>query len=321
MVGNGWQLVWNDEFSGRSVDRRKWDLETDCWGGGNNELQCYTDRPENSFLRNGKLVIRARSERFTGPAEPPDWKTRAGNRTLNFTSARLRSKGKGDWRYGRIEVRAKLPAGQGIWPAIWMLPTDRVYGGWPASGEIDIMEAVNLPPGNGRKRVYGTLHYGSEWPGQVWSGSSYQFKRSNPAAEFHTYALEWSRHEIRWYVDHIHYATQRSSDWYSRKLGKGGARRNAPGQAPFDQRFHLLLNVAVGGDWPGAPNNRTAFPVEMEVDFVRVFACAKSPEMLSGCETKNRRVTGVYDGVASEFLHANLEPDLPDPDVVAALSR
>ena len=143
-VGEGWQLVWNDEFDGDAIDSSKWDWETNCWGGGNNELQCYTDRPENSFIRDGKLVIHAQPEEFTGPAEPLEWGSNAGDRTLPYTSARLRTLGQGDWKYGRIEVRAKLPQGQGIWPAIWMLPTDWVYGGWAASGEMDIMEAVNL---------------------------------------------------------------------------------------------------------------------------------------------------------------------------------
>jgi len=140
---------------------------------------------------------------------------------LPYTSARLRTLGKGDWQYGRIEVRAKIPAGQGIWPAIWMLPTDYAYGGWAASGEIDIMEAVNLPVGGFEKQIHGTLHYGREWPGNVHSGTSFTFADSDPAADFHSYAIEWSPREIRWFVDDVHYATQKSSGWYAQVNGGG----------------------------------------------------------------------------------------------------
>src|SRR5690606_20652518 len=143
---NGWKLEWHDEFDGDSIDTTVWTHETNCWGGGNNELQCYTDRPENSLLRDGALVIRALDEEFTGPAEPLEWEGTDPNvtATLPHTSARLVTRDAVDVHYGRVEVRAKIPGGQGAWPAIWMLPTDSVYGGWAASGEIDIMEAVNL---------------------------------------------------------------------------------------------------------------------------------------------------------------------------------
>ena len=157
LVGEGWALVWSDEFEGTEIDQSKWSWETNCWGGGNNELQCYTDRDDNSFLRDGKLVIRAQKETFTGPAVPLDWNSGAGDRTLPYTSARLRTLNKGDWTYGRFEIRAKLPGGQGVWPAIWMLPSDWVYGGWAASGEMDILEAVNLTD-EADKIVHGTLH-------------------------------------------------------------------------------------------------------------------------------------------------------------------
>lgn len=308
VVGSGWELVWSDEFDGVEIDQSKWGFETNCWGGGNNELQCYTDRPENAFLRDGKLVIHAQPEEFTGPAEPLDWESNAGERTLPYTSARLRTLGKGDWQYGRIEVRAKLPAGQGIWPAIWMLPTDWAYGGWAASGEIDIMEAVNLPVGTGEKQIHGTLHYGREWPENVHSGTSYTFEDSDPVADFHSYAIEWSPREIRWFVDDVHYATQKSSGWYAQVMGADGFHENVPGDAPFDQRFHLLLNVAVGGNWPGAPDDATPFPAEMEVDHVRVYSCPADPVLLKPCATVNRRATRVFGHVAPEIVKVEYDP-------------
>ena len=314
-VGDGWVLEWNDEFEGSEIDQSKWDWETNCWGGGNNELQCYTDRPDNSFLRDGKLVIHAQPESFTGPAEPLDWESNAGERTLPYTSARVRTLGKGDWKYGRIEVRAKIPQGQGIWPAIWMLPTDWTYGGWAASGEIDIMEAVNLSD-DSPKNIHGTLHYGREWPGQVSSGTHYTFESSDPTEEFHTYALEWANREMRWYVDDVHYATQKSSGWYSQIMGEDGFHQNVPGNAPFDQRFHLLMNVAVGGNWPGEPDDSTQFPVEMEVDFVRVFSCPESPDTLRTCATKDRKATRLFGNVAPEIVRIEYDPEVMNNDVV-----
>ncbi len=241
----GWQLVWNDEFDGSSIDSRKWEHEVNAQGGGNNELQYYTARPENSYIENGNLVIRALKETYTGPEG-----------TREYTSARLRTKNKGDWKYGRFEIRAKLPFGQGLWPAIWMLPTDWVYGGWAASGEIDIMELLGQEP----NKVYGTLHYGGEWPNNVHTGTSYTLPNGNFSDDFHLFVLEWDTTAFRWYVDGIHYQTQ--TQWYS----SGGAY-----PAPFDQRFHLLLNVAVGGNWPGNPDDSTTFPQTMVIDYVRVY--------------------------------------------------
>ena len=188
----------------------------------------------------------ARRENYSGPD---------GYR--NYTSARMRTKHKGDWLYGRFEVRARLPGGQGLWPAIWMLPTDWKYGGWAASGEIDIMEAVNAGPGN--NKVYGTLHYGGSWPRNVHTGKSYT-PATSITDNFHVYALEWEPGEIRWYVDGHHYQTQ--TQWWSEK---------GPYPAPFNERFHMILNVAVGGNWPGSPSSSTVFPQVMEVDYVRVY--------------------------------------------------
>jgi len=244
-VHDGWELVWNDEFDGDTIDLNKWEYEVNAQGGGNNELQYYTDRPQNSRVKDGLLTIQALQETFTGPEG-----------TREYTSARLRTKNRGDWKYGRFEIKAKLPYGQGLWPAIWMLPTDWVYGGWAASGEIDIMELIGHDPAT----VYGTLHYGGTYPDNVHTGASYKLSFGNFALDFHVFALEWSATEMRWFVDDSLYQVQ--TEWYSQG-------NDYP--APFNQRFHLLLNVAVGGNWPGNPDNTTSFPQRMEVDYVRVY--------------------------------------------------
>jgi len=241
----GWTLVWNDEFDGPKIDKNKWEHEVNATGGGNNELQYYTSRDINSYIENGKLVIQGLKETFTGPEG-----------TRDYTSARLRTLNKGDWKYGRLEIKALLPYGQGIWPAIWMLPTDWVYGGWAASGEIDIMEMV----GHENNTVHGTLHYGGNWPDNVQSGTSFILGEGTFSGDFHIFTIEWEDGEIRWYVDGIHYQTQ--TQWHSSDHGF---------PAPFDQRFHLLLNVAIGGNWPGSPDATTVFPQEMLVDYVRVY--------------------------------------------------
>ncbi len=251
----GWELVWADEFDGPEIDLSKWEHEVDCWGGGNNELQCYEDGEKNAYVADGFLHIRALDD------NPPD--------SGGYSSARLRTIDKGDWRYGRFEARARLPSGQGLWPAIWMLPTDNLYGGWAASGEIDVMEAVNLSATN--NVIYGTLHYGGEWPDNVSSGNETVPPRS-VSDTFFTYRIEWEEGEIRWYVDDALYGTQ--TDWTT---------AGAPFPAPFDQRFHWILNVAVGGDWPGPPDGDTVFPQEMVVDYVRVYRCAADPETGHGC--------------------------------------
>lgn len=245
-VGSQWELVWRDDFDGPELDRSKWSCEVNAWGGGNNELQYYTDRPENVRTEHGCLVIEAREEDYDGPE---------GRR--RYTSARIRTAEPGAWLYGRFEASIKLPCGQGIWPAFWMMPTDNLYGAWPTSGEIDIVEAVNLPA-TGPGTIYGALHFGDSCPEN--KSAVFGFKPGlNFSDEFQLYAVEWAPGEIRWYVNDLLYAVQ--TDWES----IGGAF-----PAPFDQRFHLLLNVAVGGNWPGEPDAGTVFPQQMRVDYVRV---------------------------------------------------
>ncbi|MFC2084113.1 glycoside hydrolase family 16 protein [Bacteroidota bacterium] len=241
----GYKLVWSDEFEGNNIDTSKWEHEVNAWGGGNNELQYYTARPENSYISNGLLHLVAHQEEYTDVEG-----------TRYYTSARMRTVNKGDWKYGRFDIKAKLPYGQGLWPAIWMLPTNWAYGGWPFSGEIDIMELV----GYEMNRVYGTLHYVDDEGNHKHTGGSYKLTNGDYSDDFHIYTLEWEENEFRWYVDDILFLTQ--TDWNTNA---------AEYPAPFDQKFHLLLNVAVGGNWPGDPDNTTSWPQEMVVDYVRVY--------------------------------------------------
>jgi beta-glucanase (GH16 family) len=247
-TGDSLTLVWSDEFDTAQLDPENWFFEVGDGsqygipGWGNNELQWYS--PNSAQLEDGRLVITARNEASNGK---------------NYTSARLHTGDRFALRYGRVEASIRLPAGQGIWPAFWMLPQENVYGRWAASGEIDIMEAVNLgAAGNGR--VHGTIHYGGEAPANLSSGREYSVPL-DPATNFHVYAVEWDPSEIRWYVDNELYSVK--NEWSTTT----GAH-----PAPFDQYFYLLFNVAVGGDWPGAPDASTVFPVTMEVDYVRVYS-------------------------------------------------
>jgi beta-glucanase (GH16 family) len=240
-----WKLVWSDEFTGEKLDYSKWGIEVNAFGGGNNELQLFTDRAENVRVEQGHLVIEARKD-----------KPNIQGTIREYSSGRVRTKHRGDWKYARIEVRAKLPQGKGLWPAIWMLPTEEKYGPWAASGEIDIMELVGHEPG----KVLGTLHYGGVWPKNQHAGSSHELPQGTFADDFHTFAIEWEQGEIRWYVDDKLYQTQ--TKWQS---------QSADFPAPFDQAFHLILNLSIGGNLPGPPNANTKFPQQMRVDYVRVY--------------------------------------------------
>ena len=244
-----WKLVWADEFNqpdGSPVNAKNWSFETGGGGWGNNELECYTDRTANASVQNGELVIKSTPENYLGCA---------------YTSARLVTKGKADWTYGRFEIKAKLPQSKGLWPAIWMLPTDNAYGGWPDSGEIDIMELLGDKP----YKIYGTLHYGSPHTSQ---GGEYDLTGSSAtggasfADDFHVFSFEWEPQEMRWFVDGFLYFS--THVWNT-----SGPEGDFP--APFNRRFHLVLNVAVGGAWPGSPDETTTWPQSMTVDYVRVY--------------------------------------------------
>lgn len=236
-------LVWSDEFNVNGLpDAGKWsyDTEGNATGWGNNEAQYYTQsRLENAEVKDGFLHITARKESY---------------QDHDYTSARLVTRFKGDWLYGRVEVKAKLPDGRGMWPAIWMLPTDWAYGGWPASGEIDIMENVGYDPyiivGSAHTEAY-NHSIGTHKNGTISIPTCY--------SDFHVYALEWEVTEYRVYVD---------DDLYFTFKNEGTGYK----VWPFDKRFHLLLNVAVGGNWGGAQGiDNTIFPREMVVDYVRVY--------------------------------------------------
>lgn len=234
----GWRQVWADEFNGNGLaDPSKWGYETGFIR--NQEKQFYTSaRSENARVAEGMLILEARKEAYQGG---------------DYTSASLHSQGKGDWLYGRIEVRAKLPGGKGMWPAIWMMPTGPKYGGWPKSGELDIMENVGFEP----RRVHFTIHT-EAYNHTIGTQKSGTVILANPQADFHIYALEWSGDKVDFFADDSLIFTFRNE-------GKGSA------TWPFDQPFHLKLNVAVGGSWGGAIDD-AVFPQRMEVDYARVFA-------------------------------------------------
>lgn len=242
----GYNLLWNDEFSGSALDESKWNYEPHEPGWTNEELQEYTTSTDNVFLRDGKLVIKAIKSEKNGK----DY----------YTSGKVTGQNKTDFSYGKVVVSAKVPEGQGLWPAIWMMPKEEsYYGQWPKCGEIDIMEVL----GNDVSTAYGTLHFG-EPHGEIqgtWglTGQTY-------ADSFHEYSVEWEPGEIRWYIDGNLYNT--ANDWFTAVQGED----EKPYPAPFNQPFFVQMNLAVGGTWPGNPDATTDFDkAEFEVDYVRVY--------------------------------------------------
>ena len=260
-------LVWSDEFNGTELDLSKWEpqIGDGCNYGicqwGNNELQFY--KAENAVVSDGTLKILIKQEK---------------NRRYNYTSARLRTKGLADFTYGRFEARMKLLQGQGLWPAFWMLSSNEPRGGWPQSGEIDIMEFLGQDP----KKVFGTVHYGDPYPNNQYQSKDFLLYGDETFADdFHVFAVEWEPGEIRWYVDDILYSTKTAEDV-------------APYDWPFDpidpdadppegeNLMHLLLNVAVGGNLPGSPDATTPFPNQVEIDWVRVYDNSAFKPSISG---------------------------------------
>jgi beta-glucanase (GH16 family) len=238
-----YQLVWQDEFNYTGLpDPAKWNFDVGGHGWGNNELQFYTDG-DNAWVEKGRLIIEARNE---------------NRESREITSARLTTKGKGDWLYGLIEVRAKIPSLLGTWPAIWMLPTDWEYGRWPHSGEIDIMEHVAYEPEN----IHTTIHTGA-YNHEI--GTHIGKSRVLPGATdgFHVYSVEWKEDVLVFRVDNEIQFTYRPTDHASTITDK---------EWPFDKRFHLLINLAFGGDWGGAKGTEPAgLPARFEIDYVRVY--------------------------------------------------
>lgn len=242
---DGYSLTWSDEFSGTEINDDNWGYDIGGSGWGNNELQYHTNR--NAYLKEGLLVIRAQQEAYRGK---------------NYTSSRLKTQGKQNFKYGRIDVRARLPEGAGIWPALWMLGENITDVGWPKSGEIDIMEMVggNSPQDkhpNGDRTAHGTMHWnnnglnGSYSP--VNTGKS-EILSTSLSEEFHVFSIQWDVNGIGWYIDDAQYSYKTINS-----------------TQPFREEFFFIMNIAVGGDWPESPNSSTVFPQRMVIDYVRVF--------------------------------------------------
>ena len=258
-LAENWDLVWEESFSGSKLDTSKWNYDTGngyvgadgtyVSGWGNEELEYY--QKENVSVEDGKLVIEAKKEQVSD--------TRG---TYDFTSGKITTKGKFSQKYGKFEAKIKLPQGQGYWPAFWMMPQNDVYGGWAASGEIDIMEAA----GGDIKAAGGAIHYGSQWPNNTYTAKDYHFLEGKDITDFNVYSVEWEPGEIRWYVNGELFQTL--NNWSS--TGAGNATKYAY-PAPFDQEFYLILNLAVGGWYGGNPDQTTEFPGKMEVEYVRVY--------------------------------------------------
>ena len=234
--GVSWELIWRDEFDGPELNSENWVAEIGAGGWGNNEWQFYTDREENARIENGVLIIEAHQEEYKGS---------------NYTSARLKTQQLHNWTYGRIEARMKLPTGQGVWSAFWMLGEDIVSVGWPRSGEIDIMENIGES-----HTVYGTVH-GPWYSGGDGIGSSLTVTGEALHDDFHIYAIEWQPGKIRWYVDDSLFNIITDDQ--------------VPGAWVYDHPFFILLNLAIGGNWPGYPDETTQFPQQLQVDYVRVY--------------------------------------------------
>jgi len=230
----GYHLAWSDEFNGTTLDNTNWNYETGGGGWGNNELENYTTSSNNSFLSNGNLIIEARKETLG---------------SSSYTSARLTTKK--SFTYGRIDIRAKLPYGKGVWPALWMLGANISTVPWPACGEIDVMELLGHEPA----KVYGTMHWGTA--GDVHIGGNYSLSTGDFSQKFHIFTLIWDADKLSWYIDDVLYFT--------------GLKTSVNGSYPFDKPFFFIFNVAVGGAWPGNPDATTVFPQRMIVDYIRVF--------------------------------------------------
>lgn len=258
----GMNLIWQDEFNGTTLDTNKWNYETGyylnndpgTWGWGNAELQHYTNSTQNVYVQDGKLNIKAMNDSKSFPQDP--------NRYAQYSSGKINTKDKLSLKYGRVDFRAKLPTGDGVWPALWMLPKDSVYGTWAASGEIDVMEARGRLPGS----VSGTIHFGGQWPGNQYSGGDYHFPAGQTFAnDYHVYSVVWGEDNIKWYVDGKFFYKVTNEQWYS------AAAPNNP-NAPFDEPFYLIMNLAVGGNFDGGRTpNASDIPATMQVDYVRVY--------------------------------------------------
>lgn len=245
--GGSWTLAWSDEFAGAdgsAPDPSKWTIVTGGNGWGNNESEYYTARPQNVQIQNGNLVITAAKEEYTG----------ADGVGRSYTSARINTAGKFDQAYGRFEARIRIPSGQGIWPAFWLLGDDVQQARWPDCGEIDIMENIGREP----SVVHGTIH-GPGYSGDKGIGAPFTISSGRFADDYHVYAVDWEPNEIRFYVDGTVYETRTPAD-----LSSGT-------KWVYDHPFFIILNLAVGGRWPGYPDATSTYPQKMLVDYVRVY--------------------------------------------------
>lgn len=239
----GWKLVWKEDFNGTKLDTTRWYHEVNDWGGGNHEYQYYTDRDTNAYVKNGLLHIRGLKEEY---------------KTRHYTSARLNTRYKVGFTFGKMEIRAKIPLGKGLWPAIWMMSTDEKYGSWPLSGEIDIMEIKGQYPDT----LYGTGHFGPAPPHNRWKGALTESKLPKGwGDDFHVYGIEWKKDTITWFVDSKQYHQVTKSDVTDIQ--------GVP--YPFNEKFYFILNMAIGGDFvEGAPDDKV-LPSEFLVDYVKVW--------------------------------------------------
>lgn len=259
---NGMDLFWQDEFNGTSLDTSKWNYETgyyitddpNSWGWGNAELEHYTNSTQNVFVEDGKLNLKAINDPKSFPQDP--------TRIAPYSSGKINTKGKLSIQYGRVDIRAKLPTGNGLWPALWMLPEDSEYGAWAASGEIDIMEAKGRLPGT----TSGAVHFGGQWPVNKYLAGEYHFSEGQTfASDYHVYSMVWEEDNIKWYVDGKFFFKVSRDQWYS------VAAPNNP-NAPFDKPFYLIMNLAVGGYFDGGLTpDASDIPAAMQVDYVRVY--------------------------------------------------
>lgn len=253
---DGWNLTFSDEFDGDEINMDNWSFDEPTNGRWNGEIQSYTE--DNAWVEDGKLIIEAREEDI----EEED------GQVYNYSSSKLWTQDKQTLTYGRVDVRAKLPEGQGMWPAIWMMPNDEpFYGTWPVSGEIDIMELLGHEP----EAVHGAVHFGR--PHRSIEGTYKLEDGTTFADDYHVFSIEWEPGEIRWYVDDVHFHT--ANDWFTKHPDNAD---DYTYPAPFDQPFMLILNISVGGDWPGNPDETTVFPQQMAVDYVRFYEKDEYPE-------------------------------------------
>lgn len=301
-VPGGWEMIWHDEFNGNSVDNSKWsnqtgfllkedDITTAGWG--NNELEYYTDSDENTSIEDGKLKL-------TMLKDPKEFSDTKGNTaTALYSSGKLISQNKFSVKYGRVDFRAKVPAGKGIWPALWMMPNDNIYGVWASSGEIDVFEGRGRTP----ELAFGTLHYGATWPGNRSTGDKLNMVADgnvkSDMTEWHVYSLVWEEGNLKIYCDGKCYFKCTNETWYS-----GGARGNK--NAPFDQRFYLIMNLAAGGAFDGNIKPGDDFSqADMYVDYVRVY----QKPVAEGEDEKPDTLEGIVTNGSSDGLYGDYKLD------------